>query len=144
MDNIFQEYPEYSYRFVIVLLFGLLSFVNGMCWVVVSPIAVPISNAYGVSEAIVSLIPMSYMIIYIFMNFPSNWVLDAKGIKKGIVVGAVLTGIGSAIRCLVSYSFYFVIVGQFVCALGQPFILNAPTKIAVRWFSPKNVNILSF
>jgi MFS family permease len=79
------------------------------------------------------------MIMYVFINFPSNWVLDVKGIKKGIVTGGVLTVIGSGIRCLASYSFYFVIIGQVVCAIGQPFILNAPSKIAVRWFMPKNV-----
>lgn len=30
-----------------VLIFFLLAFVNGMCWVVVSPIAVPVGSAYG-------------------------------------------------------------------------------------------------
>jgi hypothetical protein len=30
------------------------------------------------------------------------------------------------------------IIGQFLCAIAQPFILNAPTKIATRWFIPQN------
>lgn len=90
----------------------------------------------------VALIPMSYMICYIFINFPSNWVLDVKGIKKGIITGSVFTAIGTGIRCFVNYSFEYVIIGQFLCAIGQPFILNAPTKIATRWFLPKNVFII--
>ena len=113
-----------------------------MCWVVVSPIAVPIGNAYGQSDAVVSIIPMSYMIVYLFINFPSNWVLDVKGIRKGIVVGAIFTVVGAGFRCFVTTHFAFVILGQVVCAIGQPFILNAPTKIAVRWFLPKNVNLI--
>lgn len=111
-----------------------------MCWVVVSPISVTIAHAYNVSSDVVSIIPMSYMIAYVFVNFPSNWVLDAKGIKKGIVIGGVLTSIGAGIRCMVDESFYFVIIGQVICAIAQPFILNAPTKIAIRWFTPKNVH----
>lgn len=87
---------------------------------------------------------MCYMITYVIMNFPSNWVLDVKGIKKGIVTGAVLTAVGAGFRCLITTHFAFVIVGQVLCAIGQPFILNAPTKIAVRWFLPKNVRFHIF
>ena len=87
---------------------------------------------------------MSYLIAYIFFNFPSNWVLDMKGIKKGIVLGSVLTLLGTGIRVLVNYSFVFMILGQILCAIGQPFLINAPMKIATRWFMPKNVRICSF
>ena len=113
-----------------------------MCWVVVSPISVPVGRAYDKSDAVVSIIPMCYMIVYVLVNFPSNWVLDVKGIKKGIVFGAVFTSLGAAIRCLASTDFSFVIVGQILCAIAQPFILNAPTKIAIRWFTTNTVNML--
>ena len=113
-----------------------------MCWVVVSPISVPVGRAYDKSDAVVSIIPMCYMIVYVLVNFPSNWVLDVKGIKKGIVFGAVLTSVGAAVRCLVATDFWLVIVGQILCAIGQPFILNAPTKIAIRWFTTNTVNML--
>lgn len=99
----------------------------------------PVGRAYDQSDAVVAIIPMCYMIVYVIVNFPSNWVLDVQGIKKGMVVGAVLTALGAAIRCLITTHFAFVIVGQILCAIAQPFILNAPTKIAVRWFLPKSV-----
>ena len=117
----------------------MLAFVNGMCWVVVTPISVSIAKAYGQSDAVVSIIPMCYMVIYVFVNFPSNWVIDVRGVKKGIVIGAVVTSLGAAIRCLITTNFYFVIAGQILCGIAQPFILNAPTKIAVRWFLPESV-----
>ncbi len=41
-----EDFREYGYRFAIVTMFCLLAFVNGMCWVVVSPISVPIGRAY--------------------------------------------------------------------------------------------------
>lgn len=127
-----------------MLLFCLLSFTNGMMWVIVSPISVTISKGYNVSSGLVSIIPMSYLFMYILVNFPSNWVLDVKGIKKGIVTGAILTLIGAGIRCLVIFNFVFAILGQIFCAIAQPFILNAPTKIAIRWFLPKNVIFIKF
>jgi fucose permease len=135
------EYKEYRYRIVIVAIFCILTFVNGAWWVVVSPISVPVGKAYGQSDAVVALIPMCFMILYPFINFPSNWVLDVRGIKNGVLFGAVLTSLGAAIRCLVATDFFFVIIGQILCAIGQPFILNAPIKIAIRWFSTNNVKL---
>lgn len=116
-------------------IFFSLAFVNGMCWVTASPISVPIARAYAQTDVVVSIIPMSYMLVYLFINFPSNWVIDVKGVRKGIVVGAVFTAVGAGIRCLITTHFAFAILGQIICAIGQPFILNAPTKIAVRWFT---------
>lgn len=83
--------------------------------------------------------PMLYMIMYIFVNFPSNWILDVKGIRKGVIIGSVTTALGAGIRCLVDLSFNFVLVGQVFCAIGQPFLLNAPAKIATFWFNDKHV-----
>lgn len=82
---------------------------------------------------------MSYLIFFVILNFPSNWVIDVKGIKKGVVIGAALTFLGCLIRCLVRVGFAFVIIGQVFCSIAQPFILNASMKIATRWFMPKNV-----
>jgi MFS transporter, FLVCR family, MFS-domain-containing protein 7 len=110
-----------------------------MCWVVVTPISVPIAKAYHVSDVLVSVIPLSYMVIYAFANFPSNWLIDVKGIRAGILVGAAGTAIGTGLRCLVSIDFMFAIIGQIVCAIVQPVILNAPTTIAIRWFVPESV-----
>ena len=135
------QFKQYPYRYVILSIFCALAFVNGVCWVVVSSISVQVREAYDQSEFTVSMVPMSYMIAYIFINFPANWVLDVRGIKKGIVIGAVLTALGAGIRCLVDTSFSFVIVGQAVCAIAQPFILNAPTKIAIRWFVLEDVTM---
>lgn len=84
---------------------------------------------------LVSLLPMLFMLLYVGLNFPSNWVLDGKGIKKGVVTGATLTFLGSGIRAMVKYNFFFLLVGQVVCAMAQPFILNAGMKIATRWFN---------
>lgn len=82
-----------------------------------------------------TLIPMLYMIMYVLVNFFSNWVLDVKGIRVGVLIGTGLTALGAAIRCLINRSFWYMVLGQALCATGQPFILNAPAKIATFWFS---------
>ena len=114
-----------------------------MCWAIVTPISVLIASAYEISAAQVSLIPMSFLVFYVIFNFPSNWIIDEKGIKLGVVIGTMATGLGCAIRCLAGLSFNYVIVGQVLCAIGQPFLTNAAMKIGTRWFLPKNVHFIN-
>ena len=102
------------------------------------------AQTYGLAENLVSLVPLLYLIMYLFINFPSNWILDVKGIRKGVIIGAVMTALGAGIRCFINVSFIYVIIGQFFCAVAQPFILNAPAKIATFWFKEKNVRLVKY
>lgn len=135
------EYVQYPYRFLISAIFILQSFTTGFLWTVVTPIALPIASAYHQSPTTVALLPSSFMILYFFINFPSNWLLDVKGIRHGLLVGIALSVLGAGLRVLVFISFSFLLLGQFVCAVGQPFLLNATSKVAARWFLPESVPI---
>lgn len=75
-----------------------------------------------------------YQGLFIVFTFPSNYVIDFYGARKGILLGSFLTTIGMAIKLLINKSFYLVIVGQVFAAIGQPFLLNAPAKLVSVWF----------
>lgn len=47
---------------------------------------------------------------------------------------------GTGLRCLIKESFAFVILGQFINALGNCFITNSPSKVAACWFPPRHVS----
>ena len=51
-----------------------------------------------------------------------------------MVIGTFATVIGAWIRVLGQWSFWPVLIGQVIAAMGQPFILNAPPKLAGNWF----------
>ena len=79
-------------------------------------------------------IGMIYMAIFILANFPSNFVLDKYGLRKGTLIGLILTAVGMWVKCLVNKSFAWVLVGQLIAAIGQPLLLIAPAKLAAFWF----------
>lgn len=54
---------------------------------------------------------LSFPILYLFINFPSIFVLDDYGIKIGVLIGTALTIIGLWLRVLVNESFTWVIIG---------------------------------
>ena len=96
-----------------------------------------VANAYQVDPAVVNIISLVYMGVYLFVNFPSNYILDTYGCRVGVTIGTVLTFVGMWVKCLVNQSLWVCIVGQMIAAIGQPFLTNAPAKVSAHWFSEK-------
>jgi MFS family permease len=71
------------------------------------------------------------------MNFPATWTIDKYGLKWGTGVGVILTGVFGLMRAFVGDNFGLLMFAQTMIAVGQPFVLNSFTKLAVNWF-PEN------
>ena len=87
-----------------------------------------------------------FIILYIPLNFPTVWIIDNWGIKfsvslifKQVVVGMLLTTAGLWLRLVVIIhpSFYWILGGQVLGGVANPFLLNAAAKVASTWFPPK-------
>jgi cyanate permease len=117
-----------------ILAFMLIVLVNQMMWITFAPITGEAVGHFGVSELEIGLLSMSFMVVYILVSFPASWVIDTYGIRVGVGVGAVLTGVFGLMRGLVTPNYTLVLVAQIGIGIGQPFILNALTTVAARWF----------
>jgi fucose permease len=81
---------ETSYRFVIVVVYCLLSFANGMQWVTFSAIAKQFRDNYDLTQYQVDLFSTLYMIVYPFLSFPSSYIIDNKSIRLGVNTTIIL------------------------------------------------------
>ena len=99
-----------------------------------------IGNAYGYGATAISAIGITYMIVFLFMNYPSNSIIEKSGLRIAVLIGMTLTACGMVVKCLINTSFIFVIVGQVIAACGQPLLAIAPAKLAAQWFGPKEVS----
>ena len=108
--------------------------VNQLLWITFAPITSNAVGYYGVSELSIGLLSLIFMIVYILVSFPASWVIDTYGVRVGVGIGAALTGIFGLVRGLVASDYKLVLVAQIIIAIGQPFILNAVTTVAARWF----------
>ena len=86
---------------------------------------------------VINYLSQSFMLVYIPVNQPSVAAIDKKGLRFGMILGITFTTIGLWMKCLINYSFIYVIVGQTIIAIGQPFILNACAKLSGNWFGEK-------
>ena len=128
------NFKVYTYRWVVLLAFMSIIAVNQLLWITFAPITSSAVEYYGVSELSIGLLSLSFMIVYILASFPASWIIDTYGIRVGVGIGAALTGIFGLVRGLVASDYKLVLVAQIVIAIGQPFILNAVTTVAARWF----------
>jgi MFS family permease len=128
------NFTIYRYRWVMLLVFMLVVAINQLLWITFAPITSDAAKFYGVSDLSIGLLSMVFMIVYIVVSIPASWVIDTYGIRVAVGIGAVLTGIFGLLRGLTASNYNLVLISQIGIAIGQPFILNAVTTVAARWF----------
>jgi cyanate permease len=128
------DFKVYGYRWIVLLAFMGVVVVNQFLWITFAPITGAAATYYGVSDLSIGLLSMSFMIVYIVISLPASWAIDTYGIRVAVGIGAGLTGIFGLLRGLLASTYTLVLIAQIGIAVGQPFILNAITKVAARWF----------
>jgi len=121
---------------VLLAFMGVIA-VNQLLWITFAAVTTQSMQFYGVSDLAIGLLSLSFMAVYILVSFPAAWVIDTYGIRAGIGIGAALTGGFGLMRGLFANQYPWVLVAQIGIAVGQPFVLNAVTTVAARWFPMK-------
>ena len=132
----------YPYRFIILIVFMLITLVVEIQWLTHAAVARPAEVFYKGqfnpdSFFNIDFLAMAYMLIYIIVSFPASYIIDTYGIKKGLSAGAILVGVFSLTKAIFADDFTLVLISQIGLAVAQPFILNAVTAVTVRWFPLK-------
>lgn len=115
--------------------------INGMTNNTVIPIAAKLSSVYGTSDALTNAPVTISFLVYSLMNFPANHIIDTKGLRFSFLVGSGLYMAGAGLYTMVNKGYFFMVIGAILVAIGQPFIINCPAKVATYWFFDKNVII---
>jgi MFS family permease len=132
-----QNFKLYPYRWVVLAVFMLINVMVQVLWIGYAPVASLAAGSYGVKREDIDLLANLFMIIYIPVAFPAAWAIDYFGFKKAVGFGAVLIAVFGLLRAVFPYNYSIALVGSIGIAVGQPFILNAFTKLAALWFPQK-------
>ncbi|MDD3840478.1 MAG: MFS transporter [Clostridia bacterium] len=130
------NFKVYPYRWVVLISFMCIFAAQNIMWITFAPITGEAAKFYGVSDLQIGLLSMVFMITYIIISVPASWVIDTYGFRKGVGVGAVLTIIFGLSRGIFADNYTLVLISQIGISIGQPFIANAITTMASRWFPP--------
>ena len=128
------DFKLFKYRWVVLAVYVLISIVIEIQWLTFAPVASAARAYYKATSLQIDLLSMLYMIIFIVFCIPASYVIDTYGLKKGLWIGAGLTGIFGLMKGVFASDYIMVLIAQTGLAVAQPFILNALTKIGVTWF----------
>ena len=129
-----ENFKVYGYRWVMLVVFMFIVAITQLLWITFASITGDAAKFYGVSDLSIGLLSMSFMIVYIVVSIPASWVIDTYGVRVAVGIGAALTAVFGILRGVWSTNYTLVLVAQIGIAVGQPFVLNAVTTVAARWF----------
>jgi MFS family permease len=132
-----QNFKIYPYRWVVLAVFMLINVMVQVLWICYAPIASSAAASYGVKREDVDMLANIFLLVYLPVAFPAAWAIDYFGFKKAVGFGATLMAIFGLLRAFFPYNYTVALIGSIGIAVGQPFLLNAFTKLAAQWFPQK-------
>ncbi|XP_072215677.1 solute carrier family 49 member A3 [Excalfactoria chinensis] len=132
----------YRRRWFLLAVVCLLNCSNAMLWLTFAPVADQTAAYFHISLEMVNWLSIVYLLISIPFGLVATWVLDSVGLRCAVILSAWLNMMGSIIRMfsvlkfmsLGSQNYWYLFVGQCLCALAQPLVIFSPTKLAALWF----------
>lgn len=128
-----EDYGLYGYRWVVLATFMFVAAVTQLMWLNYAPITSQTQELMGVSELKVVLLATMFPLIYIPVSIPAGFLIDRKGFRFAVLLGALLTTVFSVLR-LFADNYVLVLIGMIGISVGQPFVLNSITKLVSAWF----------
>jgi MFS family permease len=137
------RYKVYRYRWVILAVYMYMAALTQLYWLNFASIDTFIEEHLGIAASGIQWLTVVFPLIQVLLTLPAGLIIDRKGFKYGVGIGALFTGIFSILRLVNPGSFTILLVSQIGISIGQPFVLNGVTKLAVTWFLQKEEATLS-
>lgn len=136
------ETKLYKRRWLMLFIFSAYSMSNAFMWLQYSIIGNIFMRFYNIDSLAIDWLSMIFFLTYIPLILPVMWVLDNRGIRDVVVVGAAFNCIGAWIKTGTAHPgmFAMTLFGQFVCSIATVFILGIPSRLASLWFGQHEVS----
>ncbi|OGN91579.1 MAG: hypothetical protein A2Z75_00210 [Chloroflexi bacterium RBG_13_50_10] len=131
------EYKVYRYRWIILAVYMYVAALTQLYWLNFAAIDTFIEDRLSIPASSVMWFTLVFPLVQVLLTMPAGLVIDRKGFKYGVGIGALFTGIFAMLRLVNPDSFTVLLISQIGISIGQPFVLNGVTKLAVTWFPQK-------
>ena len=131
------EYKIYKYRWVILAIYMYIAALTQLYWLNFAAIDTFIEDRLSIPASSVMWFTLVFPLVQVLLTMPAGMIIDKKGFKYGVGIGALFTGIFAILRLFSPDSLTVLLISQIGIAIGQPFVLNGVTKLAMTWFPQK-------
>ncbi len=131
-----EETKVYTYRWAVLLVFGLIFMVGQMMWLTFSLIRNEVTEVFGLvaGDPSVVLLTASQPLAFIILSIPVGWLADRKGLVTVAGLGAIIQVLFGTLRIFLINDFALVFVCQFGLSIGSVMIQNCIVYLSVSWF----------
>ncbi|MGC8757122.1 MAG: MFS transporter, partial [Caldisericaceae bacterium] len=126
-----------KYRWVVLAVYMYVAALTQLYWLNFAAVDTYVEQHLQISAMKVGLLALVFPLFFLLLSIPSGIIIDKKGYKFGVGIGAIFTGAFALLRLVNPNSFAVLLISQIGISIGQPFVLNGITKLSVSWF-PKN------
>jgi len=138
MEQAIGEYKSYRYRWVVLAVYMYIAALTQLFWLNFAGITTFLEGPpFGWPDSSVMWLALVFPLVYVFVSIPAGVLIDRKGFKYGVGIGALFTGVFAMLRLVNTDSFTVLLISQIGIAVGQPFVLNGITKLVATWFPQK-------
>ncbi|MCJ7576089.1 MAG: MFS transporter [Dehalococcoidia bacterium] len=137
MEQAVSGYKSYRYRWVVLAVYMYISALTQLYWLNFAAIDTFIEGRFSIPPSTVMWFTLVFPLVQVLLSMPAGMVIDRKGFKYGVGIGALFTGVFAMLRLVNTDSFTILLISQIGIAVGQPFVLNGVTKLVVTWFPQK-------
>jgi len=128
----------YPYRWVVLFAYMIVAAISQLLWLNFATITTPImTSVFRITESDVGLLSMVWPLLFIPLSIPTGILVDKKGFKLTVTIGALIIAVFAVLRIFSGEDFTLLLLFQSGAALGQPFIFNSISKLATLWFPLK-------
>ncbi|KAJ3592252.1 hypothetical protein NHX12_007380, partial [Muraenolepis orangiensis] len=129
----------YRRRWLVLMLFSLLGFMQGMVWNSWGPIQNSATLAFGFTKSDIAVLvlwgPVGYIPWLLFM-----WLMDNKGLRVSLLLSAFFMLLGSALRSIPlgeeRLRRWLIHGGQLLNGLAGPTVMSGGPLLSTTWFAP--------
>jgi len=122
---------------VIAVVFPLLTFTSNSIWTSTTSITVPLTDYYAINSSVVAELPnLMFSAMFLVVAPTAPWVTNRFGIYKTLCLSAALMSAGSFCRSLSSVSFLWLMVGNALVSIAQPFVSTNLSAVALQCAGP--------
>jgi MFS family permease len=132
-----QQYKVYGYRWVVLVAYMFVAALTQLYWLNFAAIETYMESMLKIPASDAMWFTMVFPLVQVILTIPAGIIIDKKGYKFGIGLGAIFTGLFAIMRLADPKSYLVLLISQIGISIGQPFVLNGVTKLATVWFSPK-------
>jgi len=129
------------YRWVVLIVYMFVAALTQLYWLNFAAIDTYLETTLNLSAMKVGFLTTVFPLLFVILSIPAGIIIDKKGYKFGVGIGTIFTGAFALVRLINPSSYAILLISQIGISIGQPFVLNGITKLAVTWF-PKKKRLL--